>query len=112
MQRDQVELRFRRGQVSASEIQETVDQVLAELGEPDSEAAELAREAGLEPAELASASISVREEPGFDPVTTAIIVGISINVGSHIAVKLWDNVIWPRLKRDRGGQAVGERRAD
>lgn len=111
MEPEHVELRFRRGQATALEIQEVVDQVLDELREPGSEADELAKEAGLEPREVAGATILVSEEPGFDPLTTAIIVGITINVGSHIAVKLWDDVIWPRLKRDRGGQAVGERQA-
>ena len=102
------ELRFRYGEASAAELQVVVDEVLAEMRDQTSEAAEQARRAGLDPDAIA-ASVSIREEQqGLDPLATTILVGIGVEVGSHVAKQLWDLVIWPRLRRRLGAKAVGE----
>jgi hypothetical protein len=90
-------LRFRYGQASAAELQLVVDEVLAELGDQTSEAADRARRAGLDPEELTGAQVDIREEQqGLKPISTTILVSIATGVGTHIATKLWDDVIWPR----------------
>lgn len=108
MQPTTSELRFRYGQASAAEIQVVVDEVLAELSDETSEAAEKARKAGLDPPLLASANVTVRERGHGVDALTMILVGISIRVGSHVARQFWDEVIWPRLRRRLGARAVGE----
>jgi hypothetical protein len=103
------ELRFRYGQASAAELQAVVDEVLAELGNPTSEAADRARRAGLDPGDLTGAEVDVREEQqGLEPVSTTILVSIATGVGTHIATKLWDEVIWPRLRRRLGARPLGD----
>jgi hypothetical protein len=106
-----IELRFERGQASVREVQEVVDQVLAELRDPDSESAKLAREAGLDPEQLASAQVTVSEEGAkVDPVTATILITIAAPITVHIATKFWDDVIWKRLVPPHGGKAVGKKK--
>jgi len=101
------ELRFRRGDAGADDIQTVVDEVLAELSEPESEAARAAVAAGLDPAVAGSAAVEVREGgQGLDPVLTPIIIGITVSAGSKVAETLWKDVLWPRLRRRLGVGAV------
>ena len=73
-------IRFKRGQAGADEIQEIVDEVLAELRDPNSDSARRAQQAGLDPKVLADARVSVtEEEAGIEPLTT-LIVGITVGV--------------------------------
>jgi N-acetylglucosamine kinase-like BadF-type ATPase len=104
-------LEFARDQKGATEIQRVVDDVLRELGDPNSEAAKRAKKADLERQQLASASVKVTESgQGVDPVSITILVTIAGGVGTHIATKLWDEVVWPHVKRELGGRAVGKRK--
>jgi hypothetical protein len=103
------ELRFRRGQASAAQIQAVVDEVLAELSDPTSEAAEQAREVGLDPDTLAEAKVSVNDgQQGAEPILTTILIGIVIKLGADVGKQLWDDVIWYRVRRRLGAKAVGE----
>src|SRR5690349_12188548 len=100
---------FRRGDASAEQLQEVVDEVLAELRAPDSEAADAARAAGLDGPDLAGARVQVAEgQQGAEPVLTSIIVGIIISAGSKVAESLWKDVLWPRIRRRLGWTAVKE----
>jgi hypothetical protein len=104
-----MEMRFRPGLVEADQIQLVTDKVLAEMRDPTSESAKTARSVGLttdQIAELSNAQITVKEEgQGIEPVTIA--VAIAAPVAAHIIGKFWDDVIWPRLRRDKGGTALG-----
>jgi hypothetical protein len=102
-----VAVEFRRGQASADEIQEIVNEVLAELGDPQSESAQLARGAGLEPEMLAGLNVTVSEEPGFG--LEILVVAFVLPVAVHVTTTFWDDVVRPRLRRRLGAQAVGER---
>jgi len=111
MTEDAVELRFQHGQASAARIQEAVDEVLVDLADPRSRAAELARDARLDPDALAKATVSVEEEgQGFDPLTTTILLTIATDVGAHLIKQFWDAVIWPRIRARLGVDALGGRR--
>lgn len=104
-----VELTFRRGDASADELQAVVDEVLAELAVPGSEADSNARDVGLEPGNLGPAAVTVREgEQGADPFTVSIIVSIAVSAGSVVAKSIWTDVIWPRIKRRLGVRALEE----
>ncbi|HEU0087737.1 MAG TPA: hypothetical protein VFQ77_08815 [Pseudonocardiaceae bacterium] len=106
------ERRYQRGDASAAQLQEVVDEVLAHLADPDSEVASAARAAGLEPAELSDVNAEVREgAQGAEPVLTTIVVGIAVAAGSRVADTLWEEVIWPRVRRRLGVKALGARSA-
>jgi len=101
--------RFRYDQASAAELQAVVDEVLAELRDPTSEAVSQARLVDLNPQVLANSQVGIREEKqGFEPISTTILVSIVTGAGTHIATKFWDEVIWPRLRKSLGAKAVGD----
>lgn len=103
-------LRCRRGQAGGRELQAEAEAVIAELADPASDAAESARQAGLDPAQVRGTSTAiVEEQQGFDPVTTTILVTIATELGVHVAKTVWDRVIWPRLERKFGVRALGAR---
>ena len=105
------ERRYERGDASADELQEVVDEILGQLATPDSDAAEAARTAGLEPATLSTLTVGVREgEQGAEPVLTTIVVGIAVGAGTKVADTLWDEILWPRLRRRLGVRALGNRK--
>jgi hypothetical protein len=105
-----VEWRFARGDATAHELQSVVDEVLAQLTDPSSEAARAARRAGAEPAELSAATVRVREgEHGAEPLLTTILVGIAVSAGSRVVETFWTDVIWPQVRRRLGVAALGKR---
>ena len=104
-----LQLEFRRGDASATQLQSVVDEVLTELSSPDSEAAQAARAAGLDVDDLAEAQVQVREgQQGVEPIATTIIVGIAVSIGSKVTESLWKDVLWPRIRRRLGWTAVKE----
>lgn len=103
-------LRFERGQADAEALQEVIDATLAELADESTDAAETARAAGLDPAELRDVSAEAEEDAqGADPILTAIVVSVAGGLAKEVVVRLWDNVIWPRVRRRLGERAVGDR---
>jgi hypothetical protein len=107
------EQRYQRGDASATELQEVVDEILGQLTEPDSEIGRAARDAGLEPAALSGVHAEVYEgAQGAEPILTTIVVGIAVAAGSKVAETLWSEVIWPRLRRRLGARALGAPAAD
>ena len=103
-------LRFTRGSASGSELQDAARAVVAELADPASEAAAAAQRAGLDPAALRDARVDVAEtEHGADPFLTPIVIGIVGSLGSKVVETLWTQVIWPRIRRRLGADALGER---
>lgn len=110
MHQHSVQWRFARGDAAAAEIQATVDEVLEQLGDPASEAANAARAAGIGSDQLTGVRIEVREgAQGAEPVLTTILVGIAVKAGSTVAETLWREVIWPRLRRRLGTRVLGAR---
>ena len=108
-----VELRYQRGDASADEIQEVVDEVLRELAVPDSEAALEALAAGFDPGQLAGARVTVREgAQGAEPFLTAVLVGIVVSLGSKAAEAFWQEILWPRIKTRLGATALRGKAAD
>lgn len=108
-----VELRYQRGDASADEIQEVVDEVLHELAVPGSEARLEALAAGFDPGQLASARVTVKEgAQGAEPFLTAVLVGIVVSLGSKAAEAFWQEIFWPRIKRRLGAAALRGKAAD
>jgi hypothetical protein len=99
--------RYRRGDAGADEIQAVVDQTLAELR------ASAGGAAGLDPGLLADAAVEVREgAQGADPILTPILIGISIGAGTKVAGALWEDVLWPALRKRLGVRVLGEQQAE
>jgi hypothetical protein len=106
-------IRYEYGQATSDQLQAVVNQTLAELADQGSEAARQAASAGISTEQIADAKISVVEEgQGVEPVTTTILIGIAIKAGSHVAIRFWDDVIWPRIERQIGVDALGSRQRD
>jgi hypothetical protein len=104
-------LTFERGDQSAEDLQRVVDEAVAELADPTTDAAARAVAAGLDPRALAPARVEVREGgQGAEPILTSIVVGIAVHAGSKVAETLWREVLWPRLRRRLGATAVGPAR--
>jgi len=110
MQEDSATLTFDRGDASSTDLETAVTEVLNELKNPTSEASQLARAAKLDPSALSGAKVTVKEQPGIDPITTGIIVTIVGGVAAHAANTFWDDVIWPRIKKRLGARAAGKKR--
>lgn len=85
--------KFERGNMSPRELQEILDAAVAELPADVRD-------------EIAEARVSADEE-GVDPAS-AIIIGIAIKAGSHVAEKVFDELIWPRLKGKLDDDSLGE----
>lgn len=102
--------RFRKGRRSAREIQEAIDEALAELHDPNSVSSRRASEVGLDRSGLASGSVTVSEsKQGIEPLTTTIAVTIVGGVLVHVANKFIDAVIIPKIKDRFGSNGVSER---
>ena len=111
MTQQPVQWRFDRGDAGVDEIRAALQEILAELADPASETAGAARAAGLSEADLAGATVEVREDgPGAESILTAIVVGIAVKAGSTAAETLWRRVIWPRLRQSLGAHGLGEHR--
>lgn len=105
--------RFQRGAASADLIGGVVREVLAEVGVPGSEATRAADGAGLDPARLAGARVEITEgEQGAEPFLTTIVVSIAATAGSKVLESFWTDVIWPRVRRRLGADALGPKVAD
>jgi hypothetical protein len=102
-----VELRYQRGDASADEIQEVVDEVLREFAVPDSDAAREALADGFDLQQLTSARITVREgAQGMEPLLTGMLIEIVASLGSKAAEALWEKILWPRIKRRLGAASL------
>ena len=54
-------------------------------------------------------AISVEESgQGLEPVSATILITIAAKLTEHALSKLWDDILWPRLRRRFGANAVGE----
>jgi hypothetical protein len=105
--------RFQRGAASAEHIEAVAREVLAELAVPGSEAGRAAARVGIDPAEVTAARVEIAEgEQGVEPVLTTIVVGIAVSAGSKIAESLWKEILWPRIRRRLGADALGPQTLD
>jgi hypothetical protein len=108
-----IELRFARGDAGADTIQAAVDEIIAELRDPASEASTAVQGAGIDLQEVADTKVTVTEGgQGLDPFVTPILIGITVSVGSKVAETLWKEVIWPRLRRRLGVNVLKEHPED
>lgn len=111
--RSSLELRFERGQADADELQETIDEILAELRDPSSELARRASREGLDPAKIGAAKVTVKEtDQGVVPLVAAIVVGIAVEVGKDGMILAWKKVISPQIEKRRSGLALGDELPD
>jgi hypothetical protein len=101
-------MRYVSGQAKLDDVEAEVSTLLRELTDPGSQAFQQAVAAGLDPAPLSRANITIEKEgKGFGPV--AIMIAIYIPVAAHIINKFWDDVVWPRITGELGRDALGKR---
>jgi hypothetical protein len=90
---------FNRGQAGAHDLQPVVDQALAEA-HAQGEFTELEH-------------VAVKEKGhGVEPVSTLIVVSALGGAAANVLNKVWDDVLWPRIKARLGVDAVGSKRDD
>ena len=105
--------RFQRGAATADQIGAVAAEVMAELGVPGSEASRAVERAGIDPVALHATRVEVTEgEQGLEPVLTTILVSITTTVGSKVVESFWTDVLWPRIRRRLGADALGPRASD
>lgn len=102
-----ISLHFRGGAADLDDLRTEISSALRELADPTTSLAHQASAAGFNPAEFADAEASVTEDAkGFGEVL--ILVTIAAPAVTHALNKVWDDLIWPRIKSRLGGDALGE----
>jgi hypothetical protein len=103
---EETKLFVKRGKAENAALQETIDEIVAEIRMGEGEAATEARATGLE----ADGDLTVKvTDPGqgFEPVSTLAVVLVGA-FGKELAKRVWVDVIRPEIRRRRGADAVGE----
>jgi hypothetical protein len=99
-----VKLYFEKGSLSPKEIQEILDQIAAELADPDSQASRDAAQIGV-----SAGSMKVQEDAGF--VLEAFLIAMAIKFAGGAAsaggVLFFNKVIKPRIER-RKADGIGD----
>jgi hypothetical protein len=102
-----VSLRFRGGSADLKDLRTEISAALGELADPTCGLAERASVLGFSSAEFIGARADVSEDSkGFGEVV--LLITIVAPAATHALNKVWDDLIWPRLKSRLGGDAVGE----
>lgn len=105
-----------RGRLTGPELQQVVDDVLADL-RAAKDLDVLAGSTGLTAADVRAMTVKVSEsESSIDPVTAFILVhlagGALSAAGGGGAALFWKKVIVPRVRKAKGGDAIGEERTE
>jgi hypothetical protein len=104
-------LRFTSASVSLDDLESTVSSLFDGLRDPDTEIARAAARIGMTPEEFAEAEGSVDQEgKGFGDVI--VIVALFAPALNHSLRNVWDDLLWPRVKRVLGADALGDELAD
>jgi hypothetical protein len=103
------ERRYSGGSISDGDLRDEISKLWREL-QTDSSLRRQAEARNIDLAALAGLSseeaIQVKTEGmGFDPATTALIVAFA-PVAAKVVRDLWDNVLLPRIRRDKGADAL------
>ncbi|MFZ0168069.1 MAG: hypothetical protein WAL64_01450 [Candidatus Dormiibacterota bacterium] len=108
MEQTVLELRFEPGEASARQIQEALAAVLSEIQSSADEHEQEADE-GADAASLSRVQGTVTEA-GRGFAGADIVIQIAGPVVADVLTKLWDEVIWPRLRKRIGVKGVGTRK--
>jgi hypothetical protein len=102
-----VSLYFRGRAADLDDLQAEISSALEELADPASGFAGQASADGFDSSEFARAEVSVMDDAkGFGDVV--VLVAIFAPAATHALNKVWDDLIWPRVKSRLGGDALGE----
>jgi hypothetical protein len=102
-----VEIHVERGQATRDELQETIDQIMAEIATGHGELADETRAVGL--SVDSSTGIAVNEAAqGFVPFA-ALLLAFAGGAGKELAGRFWVDVLKPEIRRRLGADAVGDR---
>ena len=106
------EIRYGVGATSLRDLNQALDTIWGELQDPESNVRHEAEARGIDLQKIfplpRKDAISLKQEgEGFDPATTAIIVAFS-PVVAEVVRDLWRNVVLPRLRKQKGEDALGD----
>jgi hypothetical protein len=107
---DKIVLYVDRGAARPDDLQESIEEILAESTSGESELTEEASALGLTSENKPTIAVEETAQ-GFEPLSTLAIVFVGA-VGKELARRLWVEVIRPEIKRRRGADAVGELKDD
>lgn len=101
-----MEQRYTAAGISVDDLSAEIDKVWKELG-TNPQLRKQAADAGIDVSALPpTVPITVRREgAGLDPATTAIVVAFA-PVAAKIASDVWTHIILPRIKRQKGEDAL------
>ena len=106
-------LQFERGARGAKALQDAADGILTELsGDPEAQAA-AAQSAGINAADLEDLRIEVEEsDAGFEPTVTLIALKFVGGMSAAAGKVFFDKVVWPKIKKRLGSDALGPPRSE
>jgi hypothetical protein len=100
-------LRFSSAGANLDDLESAVASLLNELRDPRTEIAQAAGHIGIAPEEFAGAEGSVDQEgKGFGDVI--VIVALIAPTINHSLRNVWDDLLWPHIKRALGADALGD----
>jgi hypothetical protein len=100
-------LRFRSASVSLDDLEGTVSSLFAGLRDPGTEIARDAAGMGMVPAEFDGAGGVVDQDgKGFGDVV--VVVALFAPTINHSLRTVWDDLLWPHIKRALGADALGD----
>ena len=100
-------LEFRSASVSLDDLESMVSSLFGGLRDPDTEIAQAAVRIGMAPEEFAGAEGSV-DQPGKGFGDVVVIVALFAPALNHSLRTVWDDLLWPRMKRVLGADALGD----
>jgi hypothetical protein len=112
------ELVYSSKKLSVDDLSESLDELWAEIKRPDSELHQQAKEAGIDVEALSTLDrdeiITVeRPSSGFADTELLIIIGKALApVVAKIAIDLWDSFLLPRIRKNKGKDALIKKKED
>lgn len=111
--RSEVVLRFQRGARGAKALQQAIDEILIELRADPVALEREARPSDVSVTDLAGVQIEVAEsEAGVEPFSTFLLIKFVGGMSAAAGGKIFNMLIWPRIKRRLGSDALGDEQAE
>lgn len=98
----ETEFRFWRGSSGAADLESAITAIVSDIKN------ERASDLVATPEIPEDFQVTVREESsGFEPVTTTIVLSFLGGAAGAAGKRMFDEVIWPRLRKRLGANALG-----
>src|SRR5450759_846731 len=101
------ELYVERGEATKDEVQETIDEILAEIATGEGQLADETRVVGMS-VDVDTTIVVKEAAQGFVPFA-ALALAFAGAAGKKLAERFWEDVLLPEIRRRRTADAVGDR---